>query len=735
MSPGRPSRRASVRLGPGRFASLRRAARRSRRAVSQRAAPPRAPGRSFFTAVPLVVAATVAACAAWLRPVRRSFVLVLATTVAALLATDASAEPARRWPLWPTEVSRAAEPLVGAPESELRLVRDSRRVAAVRDLDVFATPLVAPILVAALEDRSSAVRREVLQACLERQLLACAPAARKIWQSELDDAALRVAALRVVVLVPDPDRLQLFLTALRDPDALIRAEAMRTFAAASWPKDQLAIVRTNLIAKLSDPAPEVRRAAAHGLGVLGPDDPRSGRSDGALPLTRLLVDPDPQVRQDTADALARLRDPRAAPALLRALQVGDETYVGRSLLHALAALPGPAAAAGKPGDGPDGLDVDAELLRLLDAPPRNLLPRHVAEAIARRRTPGAALAEGLVARLREDALRQTEAHALRQPALDALLGLGESARPALTAALARGLEPPLEREVRRLLAALDPPRTAVVFAPPWPADAERDAWQRALAQPDPAGRLRAGAALGARAPDWLGGAAGLRLGLAGSAEWRRPWLLALAGASGWTAVDAALPASLGLWAADPSLASADRCLAVVALARQRHGGATFLRVAAEQAAAADPGVRACTAAALAWASPRAADPLLAGLLRDASARVRTSAALALACRDRPDPEFAPQLALMAARDPEPAVLRAVELARAPERCAAWGLVFAPPGETGPWLALRLRGREFLAPAETLGPIRLAFGPGLAEATVRDAAGPPAEATSPRIVFD
>ncbi|MFY0531187.1 HEAT repeat domain-containing protein [Nannocystis pusilla] len=243
-----------------------------------------------------------------MRPYSRPFVLA-AAAVAALLATDAAAEPARRWPLWPTEVSRAAEPLVGAPESELRLVRDSRRVAAVRDLDVFATPLVAPILVAALEDRSSAVRREVLQACLERQLLACAPAARKIWQSELDDPALRVAALRVVVLAADPDRLQLFLTALRDPDALIRAEAMRTFAAASWPKDQLAIVRTNLIAKLADPAPEVRRAAAHGLGVLGPDDPRSGRSDGALPLTRLLVDPDPQVRQDTADALARLRDP------------------------------------------------------------------------------------------------------------------------------------------------------------------------------------------------------------------------------------------------------------------------------------------------------------------------------------------------------------------------------------------------------------------------------------------
>lgn len=730
MSPGRPSRHASALLGPGRLAA-RDAANSRRAADASRVAACTPPAQQRSRPVD-----AAAGCAASSRPSRRPLVAGVVAALALLLAADAAAEPARRWPLWPSEVSRAAEPLVGAPDSDLRLVRDSRRVAAVRDLDAFATPLVASILVAALEDRSSAVRREVLQACLERQLVACAPAARKIWQSELDDPALRVAALRVVVLAPDPDRIQLFLTALRDPDALIRAEAMRTFAAASWPKDQLAIVRTNLIAKLADPAPEVRRAAAHGLGVLGPDDPRSGRSDGALPLTRLLVDPDPQVRQDTADALARLRDPRAAPALLRALQVGDETYVGRSLLHAFAALPGPApAAAGKPGEGPDGLDVDAELLRLLDAPPRNLLPRHVAEAIARRRTPSAALAEGLVARLREDALRQTEAHNLRQPALDALLGLGEAARPALTAALARGLEPPLEREVRRLLAALDPPRTAADFTPPWPADADRDAWQRALTDPDPAARLRAGAALGQRAPDWLGGAAGLRLELAGGAEWRRPWLLALASAPAWAAVDTALPARLALWADDLALASADRCLAVAALARLRHGGATFLRVAARQAAAADPGVRACTAGALAWASARAADPLLAGLLRDTSARVRTSAALALACRDRPDPEFAPQLALMAARDPEPAVLRAVELARAPERCDAWGLVLAPPGETGPWLALRLRGHDLLAPAETLGPLRLAFGPGLADATVRDPAGPPAEPTSPRIVFD
>lgn len=669
------------------------------------------------------------------RPGRSLGVLVggLLVAVFGLVAVSARADEPRRWPLWPTEVTRAAEPLAAPQEAEFRIVRDSRRVAAVRELDAFATPLVAPILVAALEDRASAVRREVLQSCLERQLLACAPAARKIWQTELDDPALRVAALRVVVLAPDGDRLQLFLAALRDQDPLIRAESMRTFAAATWPKDQLAIVRTNLIAKLADPAPEVRRAAAHGLGVLGPDDPKTLRSDGALPLTRLLVDPDPQVRQDTADALARLRDSRAAPALLRALQVGDETYVGRSFLHALAALP---------GGGADGLDIDAELLRLLDAPPRNLMSRHVADAIARRRAPGPGLAEGLVARLREDALRQSEVTALRQPALDALLGLGAAARPALTAALARGLEPPLEREVRRLLAALEPPAKASQFTPAWPANADHAAWQAALVDPDLGARLRAAVALAARGPAWLGGAAGHHLGLAGGPEERRPWLLALAATPVWFAFDPALLVRLELWAGDSGLASGDRCLALVALAHYSPSGpvsvrAPFVRVATELAAAADPAVRACTASALAGTSPRSADPLLAGLLRDPSARVRTSVLLALACRDRAEPEFAPQLALMAARDPEPAVLRAVELARqAPGRCHGWGFVVAPSGETGPWVALRHREHEILAPSETLGSLRLTWGPGLGEAVLAGPAPPPVDiASNPRISFD
>lgn len=653
--------------------------------------------------------------------------------LAVLAAPVAHADEPRRWPLWPTEVTRAGAPLLAAPDTELRLSRDTRRVAAVHALDAFATPLVAPILLAALDDRASVVRREVLQACLERQLLECAPAARKIWQTELDDPALRVAALRVVVLAPDPERLQLFLAALRDPDPLIRAESLRTFAAATWPKDQLQIVRANLIAKLPDPAPEVRRAAVHGLGLLGPDSgPRApGAGQGALALTRLLVDPDPQVRQDTAEALARLHDVRTGPAILRALHVGDETYIGRSLLHALAALPGPGGAG-----GPDGLDIDAELLRLLDAPPRNLLPRHVAEAIARRRVPGPALAEGLIARLREDALRRSEPQAMRQPALDALLGLGSAARPALRSALTRGLEPPLEREVRRLLAALDPPERPAMFQTPWPKDQARGAWQAALTTLEPVDRLRAAAALGARAPTWLGGAAGLHLDRAGAPELRRPWLLALATSSTWTATDPALLVRLGVWADDPGLASSDRCLALAALARHRPDRAGFTRIAARTAAAADPAVRACTAGLLADMSSRTADPLLAGLLRDPSARVRTSAALALACRPNVGPAFAPQLAHMAVRDPEAAVVRAVDLARAaPAVCERWGHLLAAPGEAGPWVAVRWRDRALLVPGETLGPLRLAWGPGLGDATAEPPAAAVVTASSVRAIFD
>lgn len=634
--------------------------------------------------------------------------LALAGLAVLAAAAPAAAGEPRHWPLWPSEVARVAEPLRPLPGGELRVIPETRKIAAVRALDRYPTPLVAPLLVEALDDRASGVRREALAACLERQIVACAAPARRIWTVEIMDPALRISALRVVALGGEPDRLPLFLAALRDPDEQIRAEAVRTFVAATWPKDQHASVRAGVIAKLADPSPVVRRAAAYGLGMLGP-------GDGALALTRLLADPDPQVRQDTADALGRLRDPRAAPALLRALQAGDETYVARSFLVAFAAVPGP--------------DVDLELLRLFDAPPRNLSHRTLAEVIARRPAPGPALAEGLVARLREDPLRG--------PALDALLGLGEVARPALRAAQTRGLEPPLDLEVRRLLAALDLPDRPTLRVPPWPKEQDREAWSAALADPDPARRLLAARALGERAPAWLAAAAAGRLEAPAPAELRRPWLLALAVAEAWTAPAPAALARLSLWTGDHDLASADRCLALAALAGHRPDRSAFEAAAARRFADRDPGVRACAAGLAAWLPERAADPALAGLLHDPAARVRTAAALALACRDDLPAELALELAVLAARDPDPAVQRAAGLAQtARAGCPRWAPVLAPDGTSGPYVAVRWRDRPLLLPAETLGPLRLAWGPGLADAEPLPGPGALEVTTTPiRMIFE
>lgn len=632
----------------------------------------------------------------------------LASLLAAALllgpGTASAGEP-RRWPLWPTEVARVAEPLRAPPAGELRLVPEGRRAAAVRALDRFPTPLVEDLFVELLGDRSGPVRREVLQACLERQMVACAPGARQIWRAEIMEPALRIPALRVVALAGGDERLQIFLAALRDPDETIRAEAARTLATVIWPKDHGATIRSSVVAKLADPAPAVRRGAAFALGVLGP-------GEGALALARLLSDPDPQVRHDVAEALARLRDPRAGPALLRALQAGDEAFVARACLGAFAALPGP--------------DTDAELLRLLDAPPRNLSHRAVAEAIARRPGASEALAEGLVVRLREDALRG--------PALDALLGLGAAARPALTAALGRGLEAPLELEVRRLLAALEPPAQARPLDVTWPEDQDVAGWQRALAAPDLRARLRAAAALGERDPAWLAGAATLQLERGASAAERRPWLVALAGAAGWTPEGQALPVTLRAWARDRRLASGDRCLALAALARARPARELTRETLATLSESPDDALRACVAGLLHDAPRRSAEPLLAGLLRDPSARVRSAAALALACRE--GAELAAPLALLAARDPDPAVLTAAALARgAPRPCARWTVLVSPDPPAGAFVPIRWRDRDLLAPAETLGALALAWGPGLGEASLRRVPAAAEAPSSPRLFPD
>ena len=489
------------------------------------------------------------------------------------------------------------------------------------------------------------------------------------------------------------------LAALRDADEAVRAEAAYTLARVPWPADQVTRTRTALIGKLVDSAPPVRRAAARSLGLLGPPPVgAAGRvADPApLALARLLTDPDPQVRQDAAEALGNLRDARAAPPLLRALEAGDEVYVSRQMILALATLPGP--------------EVDAALLRLLDTPPRGLTYRNVAEALGRRPTPSKPLIDGLVARMREEAL---------QPfILDTLLLHGAAAAPALRAARARGLEPPLALAVDRLLAALTPP-TRATPGPAWPAPDDRDAWHVRLRAPD---ALAAAAVLAEASPPWLGPAAAGALALPHGPPQRRAWLLALAASTrNLPEHDALTPARLAGWVADPGLAPIDRCLALAGLGRADRAHAELRdRTLAAAASDRDPTMRAC-AATTARAGTTLAGTILAGLLHDPSPRVRALASFTVAaCPVEVPRDTHAELARLALADPHPGVARAARAAvtrpSAIDRCRMQLLDLAEPSTPGDgigpgWVELEWRGQVLRLPALPVGTRRWLLLPG------------------------
>lgn len=637
---------------------------------------------------------------------RRSLDLRLALAATTTLLLAAPAHAGERWPLWPSEIDRVADPLRVDGTGKPMVIPEAHKLQALRALERYPSALVEPILLATiLGEATAGVRREALHACFERQLLSCSSGALTRWQTD-SDTGVRIAALRV--LAQSSSHAELLLAALRDADESVRAEAAHTLARVTWPDDQLPRVRTALIAKLVDTAPPVRRAAARSLGLLGPHarppaKPTVRAADPApLALARLLADPDPQVRQDAAEALGNLRDPRGAPALIRALEAGDEVYVSRAMITALAALP--------------GAEVDNALLRLLDAPPRGLVHRNIGEALGRRPAPSPTLIDGLVARIREEAL---------QPfVLDALLMYGALAAPALRAALARGLAPPLALAIERLLAPLTPPRAPTPL--PLPAPSDITAWHQSLA--DTRDGLPAAAALALAAPPWLGRAAAGALAQETGPSQRRPWLLALAATPSALPDDPVLHARLAGWVAAPGLPALDRCLALAALTRSDTPLATTTLAAA--ASDLQPVIRACAAAAA------RDNELLAGLLRDPSPRVRASASYSLAaCPTAVDRSTQASVALLAVRDPHPGVLRAAQasLDPGPRPPCAWQLLDAgeprarAPSEALGWVDLRWRDHDLRLPTLTYGERRYLLLPAIGEATL----APPPELPTPQ----
>ena len=557
---------------------------------------------------------------------------LLGAFVSILLASGPAVADDKHWPLWPSELLRMQDAL--KPTEDGLDTPDAERLAAIRATDAYATTLIEPLLLMALKDSSSQVVRDALVRCSERKILSCAPAAAEIWGNPIYTTSLRMYALRVLLLEPTKEHVDQLLGAMQSPDPQVRTVAVGLVVDVRFPPEHLERARTQLVAKLSDGVPNVRQTALRSLGTLGP-------GSGALTVVRQLEDPTPQVRREAGRTLGLMRDPRAAPALLRALRAGDESYVSESLLHALVLLPGP--------------EIEDALLLFLDEPPRGLSRRTIAQKIGLRSNPSEAFLRQLTERLREKDLRRY--------VLTSLLLQGNQAREILLAARKRGLEPASDLEVRRLLGGVAPELVEPIVddwrrAPDktWPAPQDREAWSKALSAP-PRDRVAAGNELGRQHPPWLHDAVTGAIARHQTPTGIRGQLVALA-AHGHPPPGRRLTHSafvsytkLAAWFSDRRLRAEDRCLAGFALVGGRDGPKKLNRLIADtlETVAGDPSaaVRACVARL-----QPANTPGLLAFLYDPSPEVRASAAFAL--RHRPKKRrrdrVAQQLARVAAQD-------------------------------------------------------------------------------------
>ncbi len=589
------------------------------------------------------------------------------------------------WPLWPTEVGQIAAPIL-EPEG----VGETSRYTALLRLSAYPTPLIQPAVLKALKDDSAQIQRQALSMCADREMRVCVPAAAELWRSS-QDLSLRTRALDVISLDPaTPAHLELLLEGLDSDDELMRSHAAGVLSRAPLDTAGLERARAALVARLADQSTRVRADAARALGVLG-----TGR--GAVVLVRLLSDPDPNVREAATEALGLLGDPRSAPALRRNLDRPMTSRLATLTVAALARLPGE--------------EIDELLLSLLDSQPTGLSRSSVADAIASRESPSDALIDGLVSRLRDNDLRRE--------VLDALLDLGDRARPALLSALERGLEPDLAADVQLLVDASAPADAEVDGTPIVRSDApldlppasERGQWRHLLHRRQPATRSFYVAALRDLDPDWGIPAAMAELDRASGPRSVRGSLELLAIADDERVDLDAHPiveAKLQRWAMDAGMPNTERCLAALALARPARRRRPRASAAALLASPSDD-VRACTALGLA----RRADPRsIEAALRDPSARVRATAALGLAGRALPR-RVRSLLEVLVRADPDPDVRALIRWSLdAGDEVAPFQLVHASDGAPARprWLDLAPGGTGAALRVPAFGVRRLTIVP-------------------------
>jgi HEAT repeat protein len=153
--------------------------------------------------------------------------------------------------------------------------------------------------------------------------------------SALTDSSvdIRLAALDAIREHQDEASVRWLLRAFQDPDQRVRAATAEVFAY-FYRVEEAVIYRKflslpHLIRLLSDPEPQVRRAAAHAIG-------EAKRFEGIDPLLATLADPDVRVRAEAVCSLGIIRDRKALPTITALAD--DATQPPMVRAHALIAL-------------------------------------------------------------------------------------------------------------------------------------------------------------------------------------------------------------------------------------------------------------------------------------------------------------------------------------------------------------------------------------------------------------
>jgi HEAT repeat protein len=130
-----------------------------------------------------------------------------------------------------------------------------------------------------------------------------------------EDPLTRKHAIYMLGMTNNPDYMEIFIRALRDPEKAVRAQATLALVAIGRP------ALDPLIHLLDDPDWKVRYRAAEALGLL--------KEQGAIgPLIRRLSDEKDHVRYMAAKSLGMLKDPAAIEPLQRCL-ADENPYVRR----------------------------------------------------------------------------------------------------------------------------------------------------------------------------------------------------------------------------------------------------------------------------------------------------------------------------------------------------------------------------------------------------------------------